>query len=181
MCVCVLCVCARLPPRVQGDRGTVGKRGLKGQKGEQGPPGLDQPCPVVRHLNTNTHAHALAAFLSPYSVISMVFSKFLLLQCCDCVTGSCWQGCDETKSLSEDAGLSSPPPLPPSGPEAPCPVVQYLCLLLSPLTLRFIHCCYFLFFKHYFTSFLSNTLLYVLLHLNQYYTSVCCSKKRHSR
>lgn len=32
----------------QGDRGSVGKRGLKGQKGEQGPPGLDQPCPVVR-------------------------------------------------------------------------------------------------------------------------------------
>lgn len=37
-----------VPRHLQGDRGGQGRRGLKGQKGEQGPPGLDQPCPVVR-------------------------------------------------------------------------------------------------------------------------------------
>lgn len=42
---------------LQGDRGGQGRRGLKGQKGEQGPPGLDQPCPVVRHSSKNTPVH----------------------------------------------------------------------------------------------------------------------------
>lgn len=52
-----VCVSVGCSLRVQGDRGAVGKRGLKGQKGEQGPPGLDQPCPVVCHLNTHTHTY----------------------------------------------------------------------------------------------------------------------------
>lgn len=38
----------------QGERGSLGKRGLKGEKGEQGPPGLDQPCPVVRYTPSPT-------------------------------------------------------------------------------------------------------------------------------
>lgn len=37
----------------QGDRGAMGKKGTRGQKGEQGPPGLDQPCPVVRELDVS--------------------------------------------------------------------------------------------------------------------------------
>lgn len=122
----------------QGDRGSVGKRGLKGQKGEQGPPGLDQPCPVVSYTQKHTHMDVLTgSFLSslstPFFILSAAFCHFFP-QCCFWVTESCWQGCDETQDLSVKAGLSSPaPPLPPSGPEAPCPVVQYLFPFLPTL------------------------------------------------
>lgn len=102
----------------------------------------------MSHTNTHRHAHfpLITTFLSSFThsvfpwfllfslflSFSLLFSKFFPL-CCECLTGSCWQGCDETKGPSVEAGLSSlaPPPLPPSGPEAPCPVVQYF-YFLSP-------------------------------------------------
>ena len=72
-CVCVsICLL-----RFQGDRGTVGKRGLKGQKGEQGPPGLDQPCPVVRHKQT----HMLISFSPISSHIFQYFPSFCSRHC----------------------------------------------------------------------------------------------------
>lgn len=150
---------------VQGDRGAVGKRGLKGHKGEQGPPGLDQPCPVVCSLHSVAHTHAcvyihihthtkwwhsMSVFFFLWTVI---FYVFLWVSSSHYVTDSCWQGCDETKGLSEEAGLSSPPPYP-SGLEAPCPVVQYLCILLPPVLSWFMHprCCFFFSFGEFFIS-----------------------------
>lgn len=86
-------------------------------------------------LALRTHLISVTPFLC--------FSEFLL-QCCKCVTGSCWQGCDESKELSVKAGLSSPatPPLPPSGPEGPCSVVQYLCFFSLLLSDHYCWCIY---------------------------------------
>lgn len=93
-------VSAVTPRLLQGDRGGQGRRGLKGQKGEQGPPGLDQPCPVVRHRSSQalvnlsaspvhhsstfeTTVFCLLSLLCLFSLIS-----FLPSSLCRCVTGS---------------------------------------------------------------------------------------------
>lgn len=114
-----------------GRQRSCGKKRAKGPKGRAGSsrPGPALSCGMtLTHVHTRTHTHTRGRRWPPSLLSSLNchlphFPGFFSLP--DSVTGSCWQGCAEAKVLPEEAGLLSPPPHP-SGPEPPCPMVQYL-------------------------------------------------------
>lgn len=138
-----MCVLSSSCPGWQRRNGKERSKGPEGRAGSSRP-GPALSCGMSRlHTRRQTRillrqlfsSHLSETLHFPAFFPSSYCSSESIPQCCLCVTGSCWQGCDETKGLSEEAKLSSPPPLLPSGPGAPCPVVQYLCILLPPFPL----------------------------------------------
>lgn len=116
----------------------LGWPGISGKerfKGPEGRAGSSRPGPALSCGMSQSYTLLITtytAFLPPSLslIMSVIFLAFLWVFPCECLTDSCWQGCDQAKGLSVEAGISSPPPpLLPSGPEAPCPVVQYLYVL----------------------------------------------------